>query len=751
MNDSGTEPHGDLLDLVEGGRRAGFRLARFEVYNWGTFHHRVWTLHLDGNNGLLTGDIGSGKSTLVDGITTLLVPPQRITYNEAAGAEARERTLRSYVVGHHKTERGEAGLVAKPVALRDATAYSVILVLFVNEELRQLVTLAQVFWHKDEGGQPARLYVVSDAPLSIAQHFSGFGSSIADLRRRLRGGETEVYESFPPYGAAYRRRFGIENEQALNLFYQTVSMKTVGNLTDFVREHMLEAFPVGQRIDALIAHFDDLNRAHAAVLKAKDQISLLSPMVADCDEHAALSSNVASLRRCRDALRPWFADHKADLLRRRLELLHQEMERREARIAALVEQQHRQRGQRDHILQAIQQHGGDRIERIKQEIRKAQTDKDERQRRAEQYASLAQTVGLPAARDIETFLENRRALGAERQSAEAQHIQVQNSLTESNVEFHQLKSQHDEPSAELNSLRQRRSNIPRRMLDLRATLCRGSGISEDALPFVGELIQVRPEERDWEGAIERVLHNFGLSILVADADYARIAEWVDRTHLGQRLVYYRVQQHRTGERVEPRPASLVRKIAVRPESAFYAWLEIELARRFDYACCDTVEQFRREQLALTRAGQIKAGGQRHEKDDRHRIDDRSRFVLGWSNEDKIQALEREARDLEQRMRVAGVRIAELENRRKVLQERLGALQSLAVFDSFRDLEWQPLASEIERLERERRQLEEQSDILRTLQAQRADLEAVIASTDGTLEKSRSDQARAEERREQADE
>ena len=103
------------------------------------------------------------------------------------------------------------------------------------------------------------------------------------------------------------------------------------------------------------------------------------------------------------------------------------------------------------------------------------------------------------------------------------------------------------------------------------------------------------------------------------------------------------------------------------------------------------------------------------------------------------------------MRVAGVRIAELENRRKVLQERLGALQSLAVFDSFRDLEWQPLASEIERLERERRQLEEQSDILRTLQAQRADLEAVIASTDGTLEKSRSDQARAEERREQADE
>ena len=109
--------------------------------------------------------------------------------------------------------------------------------------------------------------------LSIAEHFSGFGSDIANLRKRLRAlPATETHDTFPPYGAAYRRRFGIENEQALDLFYQTVSMKSVGNLTEFVREHMLEAFPVEPRIAALIGHFDDLNRAHDAVLKAKDQI-----------------------------------------------------------------------------------------------------------------------------------------------------------------------------------------------------------------------------------------------------------------------------------------------------------------------------------------------------------------------------------------------------------------------------------------------------------------------------------------------
>ena len=52
-------------------------------------------------------------------------------------------------------------------------------------------------------------------------------------------------------------------------------MKSVGNLTEFVRNHMLEAFDAAPRIDALIGHFDDLNRAHEAVLKAKRQVEHL--------------------------------------------------------------------------------------------------------------------------------------------------------------------------------------------------------------------------------------------------------------------------------------------------------------------------------------------------------------------------------------------------------------------------------------------------------------------------------------------
>src|SRR3982751_808565 len=246
----------ELLDEGGSGERAGFRLSRFEVYNWGTFHKEVWGLDLHGNNALLTGDIGSGKSTFVDAITTLLIPPQKIVYNKAAGADGKERNLKSYVYGHYKSERGESGLLVRPVALRDHTSYSVILGRFDNQDLGRSVTFAQIFWIKDVQEPPARLYVAADVPLSIKEHFARFGTDIKALRKRLRGmPQVETFDSFPPYGSAYRRRFGIDNEQALDLFNQTVSMKSVGNLTDFVREHMLEPFPVETRIAALLHHF----------------------------------------------------------------------------------------------------------------------------------------------------------------------------------------------------------------------------------------------------------------------------------------------------------------------------------------------------------------------------------------------------------------------------------------------------------------------------------------------------------------
>jgi uncharacterized protein YPO0396 len=47
------------------------------------------------------------------------------------------------------------------------------------------------------------------------------------------------------------------------------------------------------------------------------------------------------------------------------------------------------------------------------------------------------------------------------------------------------------------------------------------------------------------GAIERVLHGFALSLLVDERQYSALANHINTTHLGQRLVYYRTGRPET--------------------------------------------------------------------------------------------------------------------------------------------------------------------------------------------------------------
>jgi uncharacterized protein YPO0396 len=740
------------LDFGAPPGRAGFRLQRLEVYNWGTFHQRVWRLEAGGDNALLTGDIGSGKSTLVDAITTLLVPAQRITYNKAAGAEAKERSLRSYVLGHYKSERGAAGLSAKAVGLRDHNSYSVILGHFYNEGFDTHVTLAQVFWITDTQGQPERFYVVADRELAIAGDFDDFGSDLKLLKKRLRDSpHVELHDHFPPYGAAFRRRFGLgaSNDQAMELFNQTVSMKSVGNLTDFVRTHMLEALPMEERITGLIRHFDDLDRAHAAVLEARRKIEALTPLVDNLDRHAELAVRQAEQVADREALKCYFASHKATLLERRLERLDADLARLATRLDELTEQRRREASQRDDLRQAIADSGGDRLAQLAREIEELGEARDQCRRRADRYRELAEAVGLEAAEDTESFRANAAAIDRALASLDDDENALTEQRTDHELTLRGLKDQHDALDAELASLRERRSNLPARMLALRERLCEATGLEEGTLPFVGELLQVREDARDWEGAAERVLHNFALSLLVPDAHYAEVADWVERTQLRGRLVYYRVRDTQVAA-PSLHPESLVRKLAIRPDSDHYAWLEQELGKRFDYACCSELSQFRREQRALTRNGQLKTGGERHEKDDRHRLDDRTRYVLGWSNEAKIAALETEADALRQRIQASAVRVAEVQAEQRRLGQRRGDLSRLQGFEDFASLDWRTPAARLARRELERRNLEESSDRLRTLQAQLQELEAASAATEAAWGQAQNDQGSLEARREAAD-
>ncbi len=739
------------LDFVGDDSLAGFRLSRLEVLNWGTFDNRVWTLHLGGKNALLTGDIGSGKSTLIDAVTALLVPAHRVAFNKAAGAELRERTLRSYVLGHYKSERNEQSGAAKPVSLRDHNSYSVVLGVFHNAGYQQTITLAQVFWFKDLQGQPARFFAACEKDMSIASHFARFDSDIANLRKRLRTFGAELFDSYPPYGAWFRRRFGIDNEQALDLFHQTVSMKSVGNLTDFVRDHMLEPFDVAPRISALLGHFDDLTRAHEAVLKAKRQMEQLSPLVADCDRYAEIQNTVEQFRSCRDALKPYFAGLKLEMLEAHIASLTRDIARYDEQVAQSEEQKKTHQSRERELRRSIADNGGDRIERLAEEIHRLDEDKTRRAAKAMRYAELVRELGLDPVDDADAFLTQQSEFKELHDQTSQREEHCQNERSEAEVTFAQNRQEHDSLVSEVKSLKARRSNIDGHQIAMRSALCVALGIAEEEMPFAGELIQVRDDERDWEGAIERLMRNFGLSLLVPDEHYARVSEWVDRTDLKGRLVYYRVRTGARTDMLDVRSESLICKIEIKPDSSFYAWLAREVTHRFDLACCMTPEQFRRETKAITRSGQIKQPGERHEKDDRYRLDDRSRYVLGWSNAAKIAALENKIRLQEDRLGKIGAGIAKLQAEQKVIRARLETLSKLDGYSEFREMDWRSLAVALDKLQEEKKQLENASDLLKELALRLKDVEEALSNVERRLESQRDKRSKSLQRKSDAKE
>ncbi len=200
---------------------------------------------------------------------------------------------------------------------------------------------------------------------------------------------------------------------------------------------------------------------------------------------------------------------------------------------------------------------------------------------------------------------------------------------------------------ELDNLRQRTSNLPTEQVQLREQLCADLNVTPDEVPYAGELLDLHDEHADWRGAAERVLRGFALSLLVPQQHYDAVTHWVNARRLtfqgrdgrsvGAKLVYERVPVRRIRLRPQTTDALVLADCLEIKQGPFQDYLSDELIKRADHRCAETVEEFRRQRRAVTRQGQVRSG-ERHEKDDRHGVDDPRRWVLGWANERKIAAL-----------------------------------------------------------------------------------------------------------------
>ena len=628
----------------------GIRLHNLEIYNWGTFDKAIWRFNPEGHTALLTGDSGSGKSTIVDALSTLLVQPRRLAYNKAADASAKERTVKSYVLGYYGRKYAHEGK-GKPEKLRDEKNYSVILATFKDEVQSKTISLAMFFWFKDNDSEPSKLYVVSERELFISEDFSRFGSDVRALRNRLRQKGAKVFDSFSNYGEFYRKHLGGVSEQAIDLFQQTISMKKVEALNDFVRNSMLEKEDIQGEIDELLKHYANLNSAYEAVIKAKSQIEKLTPIHEKGQKYLKNMNDIGTLSRAINSNEIWFARKYKNIFEQQIFDKEQEKERINYQIRLEDENQSKIKSEIKIIENNINQNGGNELAILESEIKSREKEWREKNSKLSRYDEHANCLGLKSGIKLEDYDFNKQKLPQIKQELENKNNKLHEKLVAVGLEIEKYRERESESQAEIDSLILRTSNIPSNLVELRDNLCSDIKIDTSEIAFAGELLEVKQSEIRWEGAIERLVHGFAISLLVPEKHYASVSKWVNQKYMGTKLVYFKVGKDSREQIFNFDDArSVSSKLTVKQDSVFTKWLTNNLNQRFPHICCDTLDDFRRQSKAITIHGQIRSG-QRHEKDDRHNIKNRMRYVLGFSNKKKIEALEEELSQIKEKIQV----------------------------------------------------------------------------------------------------
>lgn len=158
------------------------------------------------------------------------------------------------------------------------------------------------------------------------------------------------------------------------------------------------------------------------------------------------------------------------------------------------------------------------------------------------------------------------------------------------------------------------------------------------------------------------------------------------------------------------PQSLLRKLNYRENHSLLPWVKAEVESRFDFRCCDSIEEFQNSpDFALTTNRHVKFRDVRHEKDDREKTVDRRNFVLGWENKEKQRYLVEQIRVGALKRDSLNDRISELDGDLKGCRYRLESVKRAAEVVDFSSIDHAVHRQAATRMQRELESLENADD------------------------------------------
>ncbi|QDT98784.1 ATP-binding protein [Gimesia aquarii] len=704
--------------------RPGYRLQKLEVFNWGTFDSQAGTVFCfepKGRTALLVGHNGSGKSTLVDALLTLLVDGKTRNYNVAAGAKKTERTPKSYIKGAFDRTTDESNSNVVKFLRPQGNHLTAISAVFSDEQLGQSFTLTQILYLKADGSDD-RVYAIANESHELKSDLQGLQKSDA-VREHLKQQGYQTTRAYTEYLGWITKRTQMRSK-AIDMFNQTVAVKDIQSLNVFIRRHMLEAQNWHDKVQGLLKHFNDLSIAHNELVRAQQAQELLLPVESIGKKYRRKNEALNFYQHQLDASESYFPQLKIEIFEPELRVQNQNLKTQETVIKRLDQELEQTRETVRQTKNEIEHAGGERLRQIPGLIRNEQTKLDFKRDTFQKYHKTLKTCGInDIVGNAKQFQQINKQLCEISKSNSDKLVELKNRQETTLGQKTSIVSQLRQERADLDMLQKQHSNLPPRFSTIRSQLCADLGLDESLFPFAAELISVLPDQQNWTASIEMVLRSFALSLLVPEQFYPRVRAYVEGNRIidahgaGQRLDYLcvgKVTDSAGGDRIHPQ--SLCNKLQFKPRHNLTPWLRTEIQQRFNFHCCNSIEEFNDvSKYALTAQRHVKYDSKRHQKDDRERTTNPRFFILGWDNTDKKSRIRHHIQELESEIKILTDEIISINDQIEEIQNTFRAADAALDISDFDKIDIKRHQDEIVTLEAEKKNLEESNKTVQTLQ------------------------------------
>ncbi|AGP82742.1 hypothetical protein I533_13910 [Alteromonas mediterranea MED64] len=646
MNDVATTP----ADLFAQGQ---IRLAELSVFNWGSFHG-LHTASIDSDGTLVTGDNGAGKSTFIDGLMALLLPAGKATFNVAAAQGDRsDRSLLSYMRGSFGSAHDGSSTRVK--SKREKGVVTGLRALYQCED-GSSITLAALFWtaaSTNTLSDVKRVYLVAKRNMQLKELLDAFGDgNTKQLKQWLREDPaiTDCDSNFTDYQELYRKLLYMDNKNAPALLSRALGLKKIDDLTKLIRELVLEPSGVKEDAKQVVEEFSDLVAIHEQLIDAKEQKTHLSKLPELAESIAESKLALEKLHLQKEHLGVYFGEALSILWTNKLNDLNEELESLRRSIARAETEENDAQDSVEKRHEEYLNLGGDKIESLEKDIEHAKDKLNSVIQASSNYQNDCRSLELDAELNEEIFISNKREATLKLEKIEDDTKQSQDYFGEIAAQLSERQKSLNEIKDEIREIEARPdSNIDVRYQQLRDELIESLNLSGDELVFIGELLDVKDDEKAWQGAVERALGGLRTTLLVPQKDYSMVTRWLNVRHTGLH-VRAQVVANRSSNFTEFNERGYLRKL-VWKEHPYRDWLKAHL-NKFDLQCVSGTDELDATPFSMTKEGLVHLDRGRFEKKDQRKIDDRRSWSLGFSNKSRLVLLNSDKKEAE-------IRLAEL--------------------------------------------------------------------------------------------